>query len=156
MIRRTRRTVSRQLQAQAQEAIFENQYMTAVLLLAVACEVSIKTTFFKEGSPASEAYDFLEDQRKVEVSPVELIHKVAKRAFGMSFKDENPDAFEAIDHLFRCRNKIAHRARAVYRGNGEKLRTLDQTTLVDWWYRVEELMSWLQCLSIAEIPSKIE
>ena len=87
--------VSRQLQAQAQEAIFENQYMTAVLLLAISCEVSIKTTFFMEGSPASEAYDFLEDNRKVEASPIDLIHKVAKRAFGVSFKEANPQGFKA-------------------------------------------------------------
>lgn len=144
--------VSRQLQAQAQEAIFENQYMTAVLLLAVACEVSIKTTFFKEGSPASEAYDFLEDNRKVEVSPIELIHKVAKRAFGVSFKEEKPQAFEAIDYLFRCRNKVAHRARPIYRTNGEAYKTLDHQTLVEWWYQVDELMSWLRRVSTGAIP----
>ena len=144
--------VSRQLQAQAQEAIFENQYMTAVLLLAVSCEVSIKTTFFKEGSPASEAYDFLEDNRKVEASPIDLIHKVAKRAFGSSFKEANAAGFEAIDHLFRCRNKVAHRARAVYRTNGEAFQTLDHGTLIEWWYRVDELLTWLQRVSTAPVP----
>jgi hypothetical protein len=146
--------VSRQLQAQAQEAIFQNQYMTAVLLLAIACEVSIKTTYFRENSPASEAYDYLEEQRKVEVTPVELIHKVAKRAFGVSFKEENPQAYNGVDLLFRCRNKVAHRANAVYRTDAGSFRTLDHATLVEWWYHVEELLTWLQRVSAVATPGK--
>lgn len=125
-------SVAYELRAQAQEAIFEGKGFLSVLLLAVASEVSIKTAFFRRDSIASDAFDYLEEKRQIEVSPVELVNKVAKRAFGQSFAEHDRCAFDSLDNLFRCRNKIAHRAKATFRDKTEQLISPTAETLIEW------------------------
>lgn len=151
-------SVAYELRAQAQEAIFEGKGFLAVLLLAVSSEVSIKTAFFRRDSIASDAFDYLEEKRQVEVSPVELVNKVAKRAFGQSFAEHNQSAFESLDNLFRCRNKIAHRAKATFRDKKENLTSPTAQSLVDWWNTVTTLQAWLEskCGTLPATPSTPE
>jgi hypothetical protein len=148
-------SVAYELRLQAQEAIFEGKGFLSVLLLAVSSEVSIKTAFFRRDSIASDAFDYLEEKRQVEVSPIELIHKVAKRAFGQSFADYDRQAFDSIDNLFRCRNKIAHRAKATYRDKHEVLTSPTGDSLIEWWSAVTKLQAWLElnCGSLPAVPS---
>jgi hypothetical protein len=118
-------TVADELRAQARDAIFEEKLMLAVLLLAVATEVAVKMAFFKEGSLASDAFDFLENKGKIEVSTTDMIQGVAKRAFGAGFRGNHPTDYKHIEYLFMCRNKVAHRGRLEY-SDGENTRTLDR------------------------------
>lgn len=151
-------SVAYELRAQAQEAIFEGKGFLAVLLLAVSSEVSIKTAFFRRDSIASDAFDYLEEKRQIEVSPVELVNKVAKRAFGQSFSEHDKAAFDSLDNLFRCRNKIAHRAKAAFRDKNEKLTSPTAQTLVEWWNTVRKLQTWLEskCGALPAIPATPE
>lgn len=136
-------TVHQELLAFARDAIYEGHTLKAVLLLAISSEVAIKTTFFREETLASIAFDYLEENRRVEVTSTELIGKVAKRAFGTSFSEHNPTAAAGVDHLFRCRNKVAHRARAEYKDDKGVLHIADEATLYAWWSAVGSLHSWL-------------
>ena len=131
------------LQAQARDAVLANNVNLAVILLAVCAEVAIKTAYFRRDPVVSEAYDYLEEKRQVEVSPIELINQVAKRAFGQSFRDAAPDASQMVDYLFRCRNKVAHRGQAVYRDHAGTLHTPNEETLLQWWSSVDRLLTWL-------------
>jgi len=127
----------------AKQAIYENDVLKAVIFLAIVCEVSIKRTFFAHNSYAGEAFNYLEEKRKVEVSPVELIKDVAERAFGQSFKKYAPVPFEHIEYLFRCRNKVAHRAQPIYRDKFGELVVLEKEELIVWWRSVTYLLDWL-------------
>lgn len=151
-------SVAYELRAQAQEAIFEGKGFLAVLLLAVSSEVSIKTAFFRRDSIASDAFDYLEEKRQIEVSPVELVNKVAKRAFGQSFSEHDKAAFDSLDNLFRCRNKIAHRAKATFRDKNENLTLPTAQMLVEWWNTVRKLQTWLEskCGSLPASPASLE
>lgn len=146
---RTEFRVEDQLRAQAQEAMFEENLRLAVLLLAVSTEVAIKKAFFQTGTAAGEAFDFLQENRHVEVSPIELIHKVAKHAFGESFHDKHPDAYLSVKHLFQCRNKVAHKGTATFRGPRELLVALDLQRLHTWWQDSAKLIDWLRQLSVS-------
>ena len=137
-------SVIAELRLQAQEAIFEGKLSFAVLLLAIATEVAIKTAFFRADRVASEAFDYLEERRQVQITPMELIHKVAKRSFGESFRESNEKEYGDLDNLFRCRNKVAHRGEGVYRDGKEKLRILSRDTLNEWWHSISTLLAWLE------------
>lgn len=139
-----RQTVQQELLAFARDAIYEGHILKAILLLAVSSEVTIKTTFFREETLASVAFDYLEENRRVEVTPIELINKVAKRAFGNSFSEYDAAAAVSIDHLFRCRNKVAHRAIAVYKDDKGALHSADEATLYKWWEAATTLQNWLE------------
>lgn len=136
-------SVAQELLAQAQEAIFEGKGFLAVVLLAISTEVAIKNAFFRHDSVASEAIDYLEEKRQIEISPIELIHKVAKRAFGQSFIDFDNGAYDSIDNLFRCRNRIVHRGIATFRDKKEGSHIPTAETLVEWWNSVSTLQKWL-------------
>jgi hypothetical protein len=138
------------LLAQARDAVLSSDINLAVILLAVCAEVAIKTAYFRRDPVVSEAYDYLEEKRQVEVSPIELITQVAKRAFGSSFRDSAPEASQAIEYLFRCRNKVAHRGQAIYRDQSGTLRTPDEDTLLLWWQSVDDLLSWLESCTAAK------
>lgn len=136
-------SIEKDLKAQAQESIFEGKGLRAVLLLAVCCEVAIKTSFFHRDDVVSDIFDFLQEQRLMEATPLLLIDKVAKRAFGKSFKEENKVSYLAIEELFRCRNKVAHLARPTYRKIDNTRATPNAIALMEWWVAVDELLKWL-------------
>jgi hypothetical protein len=127
----------------AQEAIFAGDILRAVLGMAIACEVAVKSAFFGSVTAAGSAFEHLEDKGHVRVSVIELIHGAAREAFGQSFKDVDQADHENIDYLFRCRNKVAHRGAAMFRDYQGELHRADRTMIWKWWASVGKLMSWL-------------
>jgi len=141
-------SVQDELLSQARDAIYEVHTLKAVLLLAITCEVAIKSKFFREESLSAIAFDYLEEKRQVEVTVIELIDHVAKRAFGQAFKEQDADAAKDIEHLFRCRNKVAHRARAEFKDDKGTLHQVGGTDLHKWWKSVTSLMRWLSATEL--------
>ena len=129
--------------ADAQTSIVNGNLRRAILEMAIACEVAIKQLFFKESTTAGAAYEYLESKRHVNVRAIDLIHGVAKEVFGESFKDVDSEAYLHIDLLFRSRNKVAHRGRAIYRDNGGE-HTVNRECLEEWWSSVDILMNWIE------------
>ena len=128
--------------ADARTSIVNGHLRRAILEMAIACEVAIKQLFFKETTTAGAAYEYLESKRRVNVRAIDLIHGVAKEVFGESFKDVASDAYGHIDLLFRSRNKVAHRGKAIYRDDGGE-HTVDRHCLEEWWPSVDLLMNWI-------------
>ncbi len=129
--------------ADAQTSVVNGKFRRAILELAIACEVAVKGAFFAKSTIAGAAYEYLEDKGKVHTRVIELIDGVAKVALGQSFKDVAPDAYKDIDHLFRARNKVAHRGELIYRDEGGTEREVDRSTLEAWWVSVDTLLSWI-------------
>ena len=128
--------------ADAQTSIVNGNLRRAILEMAIACEVAIKQAFFRETTTAGAAYEYLERTRRVSVRVIDLIHGVAKEVFGESFKDIEKDAYQHIDLLFQCRNKVAHRGKAIYRDAGGE-HSVTRLTLEEWWVSVDLLMRWI-------------
>jgi len=137
-------TLTEQILSDAQTAIFKKNFRRAVIELAIACEISVKRSFFSLDSPAGAAFDYLEDRSKVKVTVIEMIHKVALEAFGVSFKKDHPKQHECIDHLFRCRNKVAHRGELILRDDQDLKKTVDYELISEWWEAVNILLEWLK------------
>lgn len=128
--------------ADAQTSIVNGNLRRAILEMAIACEVVIKQAFFRETTTAGAAYEYLEHRRYVSVRVIDLIHGVAKEVFGESFSDVENAAYQHIDLLFQCRNKVAHRGKAIYRdAAGEH--SVTRLTLEEWWVSVDLLMRWI-------------
>lgn len=129
--------------ADAQTSAKNGKLRRAILEMAIACEIAVKGAFFAKSTAAGAAYEYLEDKGRVHTNVIELIHGVAKAAFGQSFKDVDPDAYKDIDHMFRARNKVAHRGVMIYRDDGGTEHKVDRSTLAAWWASVDTLMSWI-------------
>jgi hypothetical protein len=136
-----------QLLSDARSAWFEKNLTRAVLELAIACEVAVKRRFFEFDTPAGAAFDYLEDKSRVRVQIVDLIHGVAQEAFGKSFKVDHAQEYDHVDHLFRCRNKVAHRGELVFRVGDTKI-TADAKRIETWWASVDALIQWLAALDV--------
>jgi hypothetical protein len=128
--------------ADSREAYIEGHFHRSVMSLAVACEVAIKTFYFSQTTPAGMAFKYLQEKRKVEVSPVELIHKVAELALGQSFRDYNKKSYDCIEHLFQCRNKVVHQAALSYSLNGKEV-TPSKEEINEWLDSANRLFEWL-------------
>lgn len=145
-----------ELLAQGREAIFDDAFLYAALLLAVAVEVRVKTSFLGTNSAASNAFDFSQEKGRIEISPIEFIDKIAKLTYAESFKDRHSEEFHDIEYLFRCRNKIAHRGRGVYSDKKGVLQALDKKTIYRWWYSVDALLKWLGDIEFRLPPDNSE
>ena len=132
-----------ELVSDAQDSAFDGNFPMSALELTIACEVLVKQSFFGKATAASSAFEYLEDRNRANVRIIDLIDGAAKHAFGVSFKDSDPNDFSNIDFLFRCRNKIAHRGTATYRDDSGHSHNLDSKTLAQWWESVEKLAGWL-------------
>lgn len=128
----------------AMTAIFEKNSRRAILEMAIACEVVVKRRFFSVNTPAGAAFDYLEDKSQVKVRVIDLINRIAEEAFGESFRASNPDKYKDIDHLFRCRNKIAHRGELSYRDDRGVTQPVDDKTIESWWNSVMALIEWIE------------
>ena len=137
-------TPAQEFLSDAQTSIYARNYRRSVLEMAIACEVAIKQAFFKASTPAGSAFESLEDQHKIHVRAIELLHRLALEAFSASFKDEHSREYQHLDYLFRCRNKVAHRASAQYRDDAGIMQAIDRNTLEQWWQSIEILFKWLQ------------
>lgn len=139
--------LSETLLSDAQSAWFEDNPRRSVLELAICTEVIVKRKFFAESSPAGAAFDYLEDKAKISVRILELLDKIALEAFSRSYRNDSPDDYRAIDHLFRCRNKIAHRGELAFRDDTGSLIQVDKALVATWWSSVINLKEWLASLS---------
>jgi len=128
----------------SQAAALEGNLRRALLELTIACEIFIKQSFFRETTVPGLAYEYLEDKGKINVRSIDMIDQIAKHVFGESFKETHPVHFTNMDHMFRCRNKIAHRGEATYRDDKGSLNTLNPEVLAEWWDSFSELVSWLE------------
>jgi hypothetical protein len=132
-----------ELLSDAQSAAFQDNLRRSTLEIAIACETAVKRTFFAKATPSGAAYEYLEDKGKVHVSIPELIHSVAKQAFGKSFKEDEESHYNNIELLFRSRNKVAHRGELVYRDSSGVLHPVDKDKLAEWWESITILRAWL-------------
>lgn len=136
-------SLTEEILTDAQSAWFDGNLRRSVLELAIACEIIVKRRFFSGDSPAGAAFDYLEDRAKVSVRVPELLDRVCLEAFARSFRVEHSTAYLDVDHLFRCRNKIAHRGDLSYRDDGGHMITVDASTVQRWWNSVATMRSWL-------------
>ncbi len=127
----------------AQESIRTRKFGRAVLELAITCETAVKQAFFAKATPSGAAFEYFEDQGKIHIKLVELLDGVARQAFGESFKDVERTAYDHIDFLFRCRNKVAHRGEEIYRDDRGETHKVDNQTLEKWMASVHTLMKWI-------------
>lgn len=132
------------LLSDAQSAWFEGNLRRSVLELAICTEVMVKRCFFAHDSPAGAAFDYLEDKSKISVRVLDLLDTVAEEAFSASYKKDEPNNYQNIDHLFRCRNKIAHRGELSFRDDSGKNISIDKARVEAWWNSVVNLKTWLQ------------
>lgn len=130
------------------EIILEN-YRRAVLDMAIACELFVKTTLFSTSPVSGAIFDYLALQRKIEVSIPELIHKPIKEAFGRSFKDDYPNHFKHIENIFKARNRVVHTGHCVYKDDMGNEKEVDESALEDWWQAFASLIDWFKTKSSA-------
>jgi hypothetical protein len=120
--------------------------------MAIACELFVKSYFFGNSNLSSTTFDFYEDKGRINFRVIDLIGNVAKRAFGVSFKEENFNDFCNIDYLFRARNKIAHRGKILYRDDSGNLIEVSEGLVEKWWNSTQMLISWLK---LQETPREV-
>lgn len=128
--------------ADAQAAAFEGNFRRSVLELAIACEVFVKHTFLGTVGTAAQVYETLEDKGRLNVRILDLIEIGGTARLGKGFRDVDRDAYTDIDHLFRARNKIAHRGEAVFRDDDGRLHTVDLKIISKWWRSAHRLFEW--------------
>lgn len=134
-------SITQEYLSEAHTAIIRRDFKKAVIDLAIACEVGIKTAFF-QSEFSYEMLNALEDMGKIEVSPPDMINRIAMRVIGQKFKDPE---YEDIVNLFRCRNKVAHRGELTFSiGNSGKKASVDIDLLEKWWFSTQALLEWLQ------------
>ena len=133
-------TLHEEILSDAQTASFEGNIRRAVLELAITCEIVAKQKYFSEESASGAAFNHLDDRR---VRVVDLIADKALEAFGKSFRIEQNGHYWNIDHLFRCRNNVAHRGELSYKNDGGKSIDVNTKTVSIWWNSVLVLVEWI-------------
>lgn len=130
----------------AQVSIWKENIRRAVLEMALAVEVMTKRKFLggDSNSAVGVAFEHLENEGNLRVKVIDLLHSTAKAVYGESFREINPDEYEDLDHLFRTRNKVAHRGKAIFRDDKGDLHEVDDAMLHRWWDAVTTLRSWLR------------
>jgi hypothetical protein len=131
-----------QVLSDAQAALFEGNLRRAVLELAIASELVVEQKFLSGDSPAVKAFEYLEEHARFRVRVIDYIRDVAKEAFGKSFRQDHRHDCDNIDHLFQCRNKIAHTGKLSYQGQ----QPVDNEIVARWWDSVMRLIDWLGSL----------
>jgi hypothetical protein len=77
------------------------------------------------------------------VRVLDLLDRVSLEAFGNSFRTEHPNEYRDIDHLFRSRNKVAHRGELSYRDDRGTRMRVDSAMVARWWDSIQALVEWL-------------
>ncbi len=127
----------------AQAAVFGGDVRRAIFEMAIVCELFTKRKYFSEGGIAGLAFDYFEEKGKVKVSVMELITSVAEEALGESFKAHSITDCMNINYLFRCRNKVAHRGKVLFKDDGGNIVYPDLELIKEWFKSVEVLVAWL-------------
>jgi hypothetical protein len=142
-------SLHQELLSDAQNAYYEGNIRRAILELAISCEILVKQFFYANNPIASSTFDYIEEKSSTPINVLDLLNHVAKRAFGSSFKDINKgDDYKKIDHLFRCRNKIAHRGETIYRDDKGTTHNVTNNEFIQWWTSLEVLKKWLDSLHL--------
>ena len=128
----------------AQASIWRENHRRAVLEMALAVEVAVKEKIFGGEAAAGVAFEHLEDRGKVNARVIDLLDSTAKAVYGESFRETNREEYRQLDYLFRARNKVAHRGKAVFRDECGVLQEVDDAMLRLWWGAVTALRSWLR------------
>jgi hypothetical protein len=126
----TRYELYEELMVDARDALMQGNLRRAVIEMATACEVATKELFAKKGRRAGSNI------------PV-AIHIGAKKAFGVSFKEEHPKEWHHIVYLFQCRDDAAHGSVPRYKDR-ENPQNMDFDSLRDWWESLEALIAWVR------------
>jgi hypothetical protein len=127
----------------SRNSYYKNNLRRAILELAIACEILVKRYFFGSNSVASGVFEYDEDKSRIVGRVIDLIGPSAKRAFGISFKEDKEEDYKNIDNLFRCRNKIAHIGELIYRDDSGITHKGEKGDFKKWWHSVEQLRNWL-------------
>lgn len=131
--------------ADAQSAALRGNLRRAILELAIACEVAVKRKFFG-GSSGGRTIEYLEDKGHFQVPVVELIGKASESVFGETFRNTHEKQHKDIEHLFQCRNKVAHRGQTIFRPSGMPMQTVTPEILEQWFSSARKLFIWLRKL----------
>lgn len=126
----------------AQAAAMAGNIRRAVLEMAIACEVFAKQTFLGRDDGSAQVFEALEDRGRIGLRTLELIDVGGEALLGSSFRSFDKMAQTDLDHLFRARNKVAHRGDPVFRDDGGRLHRVDRKRLARWWVSVEKLFAW--------------
>jgi hypothetical protein len=102
----------------------------AVIEMATACEVLTKELFAKK-------------ERRVSSKIPVALDTGAKKAFGVSFKEDHPKDWQHIEYLFQCRNDAAHGSVPNYKKDGNP-QNMDFASLQNWWESLETLIAWVR------------
>ena len=135
-------TLHAEILSDAQAAAFDGNIRRAVLELAIACEVFAKHTFYGGDNAAAQVFEALEDRGKAHVRVLDLIDIGGTALFGTSFQVKDKNAYRDIEHLFRARNKVAHRGEAIFRDEKGHVHAVDMKLLNRWWHSVDKLFKW--------------
>jgi hypothetical protein len=128
-------SLPRELLAHGRDAIAVADYRRAVLDLATACEVAVKSTL---------ALRVPQDPgRGRRQGWIELLGEPCRRVFGTSFAEVDPASVTDLDQMRRCRNQIAHQGRAEIRIDGQWV-PADLYRLERWWNAAVKLLLWLE------------
>ena len=94
------------------------QRREALLLAAIACEVTIKQTLRAAcPMPALPLLDWaLDNPRDLSVQAAGLFDKTAKAVTGRSLREENRSVYKGVVTLFEDRNGVAHRGKEIADG----------------------------------------
>ena len=114
-----------------------------VLEMSLATEAMVKRRIFGGDVAANVAFEHLADKGKLNFRVVDLLHSTAKKVYGESFLNPSPSGHEHPDYLFRARNKVAHRRKAIFRYDNGNLHVVDSAMLHRWWDEGTTLYSWL-------------
>ncbi len=137
-------SLSEQLLSDAQSAALANNVRRAVLELAIAIEVFVKSAFFNQEKAVESVFEYLMDKVRETVKVTELLDSASLKVFGESFKTASRESYRHLDHVFRCRNQVAHKGEPRYRDDSGAWHEADQELLLKWWEAAIEMFAWLQ------------
>jgi hypothetical protein len=119
-----------ELMVDARDALMQGNLRRAVIEMATACEVLTKELFAKK-------------ERRVSSKIPVALDTGAKKACGVSFKEDHPKDWQHIEYLFQCRNNAAHGSVPNYKKDGNP-QNMDFASLRDWWESLETLIAWVR------------
>lgn len=115
-------------------AVEEKNLRRAIIEAAVCCEVATKQTI---------TYEYLDATDNTRTSVIELLDRTFGEIFDASFKQSDPKRYQDIDHLFRARNKAAHRAAISFRDDGGAEHIVTRQMVAEWLISAQVLLNWL-------------
>jgi hypothetical protein len=111
-------SLARSLLVDAEERVRECRLREGVLGLAVACEVASNEYVRRKAVDKDPEVKEILGREGVSFAEKRL-HSLPKHISGRSLKQEEPDAFEDIQNMYRARNSIMHEGELRYRKSAE-------------------------------------